>query len=200
MIAATILAAGASSRMGVPKALLEYRGRTFLQSILDATEVLGLRRYIALGNDADKVLAQHDLHGSSLVTNEEMTAGPIGSIRASIRAIEGHPIDALLVWPVDFPHVELNSVQSLIDRFQKADAPAIVLPEFEGRGGHPTIFARRVFAELLAAPDSEGAKAVVKAERERVVRVQVADRAVVDSLNTPKAYMELIRRTDHKLQ
>ena len=200
MIAATILAAGASRRMGVPKALLEYRGRTFLQSILDATEVLGLRRYIALGHDADKVLARHDLHGSSVVMNEEMSAGPIGSIRASIRAIENHPINALIVWPVDFPHVALNSVQSLIDRFQKADSPAIVLPEFQGRGGHPVIFARSVFAELLAAPDSEGAKAVVQADRCRVVRVPVNDPAVVDSLNTPDAYKELIRRTDQKLQ
>jgi len=200
MIAATILAAGASRRMGVPKALLEYRGRTFLQSILDATEVLGLRRYIALGHDADKVLARHDLHGSSVVMNEEMSAGPIGSIRASIRAIENHPINGLIVWPVDFPHVALNSVQSLIDRFQEADSPAIVLPEFQGRGGHPVIFARSVFAELLAAQDSEGAKAVVQADRCRVVRVPVNDRAVVDSLNTPDAYKELIRRTDQKLQ
>ena len=200
MIAATILAAGASRRMGVPKALLEYRGHTFLQSILDATEVLGLKRYVALGYDADKVLAKHDSHSFSVVMNEEMEAGPIGSIRASIRAIEGHPVDALLVWPVDFPHVALDSVQSLIDRFQKTDTPAIVLPVFRGRGGHPVIFARRVFPELLAAPDSEGAKAVVKVNNKRVVRVPVCDLAVVDSLNTPEAYKELIRRTDQKLQ
>ena len=186
--------------MGFPKALLEYRGRTFLQAILDATAALGLQRFVALGHDADKVLVQHDLQGVTTVTNQEMAAGPIGSIRASIRAIESHPIDALLVWPVDFPHVAVDTAQALIDRFRKHDRPAIVIPEFEGRGGHPVVFGRSVFGELLSVSDSVGAKAVVRADPERVARISVSDCAVVDCLNTPEAYRELIRRTDQRLQ
>jgi len=200
MIAATVLAAGASKRMGFPKALLEYRGRTFLQSILDATAVLGLKRCVALGHDADKVLAQHDLRGVIIVMNQEMAAGPIGSIRASIRAIESHPIDALLVWPVDLPHVAVDTAQALIDRFRKHDTPTIVVPEFEGRGGHPVLFGRNVFGELLSVPESVGAKAVVQADRQRVARIPVTDRAVVDSLNTPDAYRELLRHADQGLK
>jgi molybdenum cofactor cytidylyltransferase len=200
MIAATILAAGASSRMGFPKALLEYRGRTFLQSILDATTVLGLYRLVAVGHDPDKVLTQHDLHDVTTVMNQEMAAGPIGSIRASIRAIESHPVDALLVWPVDFPHVAVDTAQALIDGFRKHDKAAIVIPEFEGHGGHPVIFGRSVFEELLSAPASVGAKAVVQADRKRVVRIPVLDSAVVDCLNTPDAYRELVRRSDQQHQ
>ncbi|MFC1639838.1 NTP transferase domain-containing protein [Gemmatimonadota bacterium] len=200
MIAATVLAAGASKRMGFPKALLDYRGRTFLQSILDVTEVLGLQRLVALGHDADKVLAQHDLHGVTRVTNQEMAAGPIGSIRASIRAIENHPFDALLVWPVDFPHVAVDTAQALIDRFSEHDMPAIVIPEYEGRGGHPVIFGRSVFDELLSVSESVGAKAVVLADSRRVARISVSDSAVVDRLNTPDAYRDLVRRTDQQLQ
>jgi len=186
--------------MGSPKALLEYRGRTFLQSILDATAALGLQRFVALGHDAGKILVQHDLQGVTTVTNQEMAAGPIGSIRASIRAIESHPIDALLVWPVDFPHVALDTVQLLIDRFREQDNPAIVIPEFERRGGHPVIFGRTVFDELLSVSDSVGAKAVVHADPERVVRIPVGDCAVIDCLNTPDAYQELLRRNDRLLQ
>lgn len=182
--------------MGVPKALLEYRGRTFLQSILDATEVLGLRRYVALGHDADKILATHALRGVTTVMNREMCAGPIGSIRACIRAVENHPIDALLVWPVDFPHVAIDTVQFLIDEFREHDLPPIVVPEFEGKGGHPVIFGRRVFDELLSAPDSVGARAVVQADRHRIIRIPVVDRAVVDCLNTPDKYRELMRGAD----
>jgi molybdenum cofactor cytidylyltransferase len=200
MIAATVLAAGASKRMGSPKALLEYRGRTFLQSILDATAVLGLQRCVALGHDADKVLALHDLRGVTTVTNQEMFAGPIGSIRASIRVIANHPVDALLVWPIDFPHVAVETAQALIDRFRNNDTPAIVLPEFEGQGGHPVLFGRSVFDELLSAPATVGAKAVVQAVKERVARIPVADSAVVDCLNTPEAYRELLRRSDQRIQ
>ena len=186
--------------MGSPKALLDYRGRTFLQSILDATAALGLHRLVALGHDSDKVLAQHDLHGVTIVMNQEMASGPIGSIRASIRAIESHPVDALLVWPVDFPHVAVDTARVLIDCVRKHDESAIVIPEFEGHGGHPVIFARRVFDELLSAPASVGAKAVVQADRERVVRIPVLDSAVVDCLNTPEGYRELVRRSDQRLQ
>lgn len=186
--------------MGTPKALLDYRGRTFLQTILDATAVLGLQRLVALGHDADKVLALHDLQGVTTVTNQEMAAGPIGSIRASIRAIERRPIDALLVWPVDFPHVGVDTVQALVDRFHKQDRSVIVIPEFDGHGGHPVIFGRSVFEELLVAPATVGAKAVVQADRLRVARLPVSDSAVVDCLNTPDAYRDLISRIDHPHQ
>lgn len=196
MIVATVLAAGASKRMGCPKALLEYRGRTFLQSILDATAALGLQSCVALGHAAGKLLARHDLHGVVTVTNQNMELGPIGSIRASIRAFENHPLDAMLVWPVDFPHVSVDTVQRLIDCFRAPDAPPIVIPEFTGRGGHPVIFGNLVFDELLADSASSGAKTVVNADPARVLRVPVNDPAVVDFLNTPEAYRELLRRTD----
>jgi len=180
--------------MGSPKALLEYQGRTFLQSILETTATLGLQCCVALGHDADKLLKKHDLQSVITVTNQEMAAGPIGSIRASIRAFENHQVDALLVWPVDFPHVAADTARLLIDRFRKNDEPAIVIPEFENRGGHPVVFGRVVFDELLSASDSSGARAVVKADAERVVRIPVKDGAVVDCLNTPEAYREMLRR------
>lgn len=186
--------------MGSPKALLEYRGRTFLESILDATAALGLHRLVALGHDADKVLTQHDLRDVTTVTNQEMAAGPIGSIRASIRAIESHPVDALLVWPVDFPHVAVDTARILVDGFRTNAMSAIVIPEFEGKGGHPVLFGRSVFEELLSAPAAVGAKAVVQADRKRVARMPVLDSAVVDCLNTPDAYRELVRRSGQQLQ
>lgn len=194
MIAATILAAGASSRMGYPKALLEFRGRTFLQTILDTTAAVVPIRCVALGGDAEKVVAQHDLGGITTVTNREMAAGPIGSVRATIRALEHLDVDALLVWPVDYPLVSAGTVTNLIQRFGEPDGPAIVMPEYAGQGGHPVLFGERVFNELLEAPDSQGARAVVRRDAMRVVRLEVTDGAVVDSLNTREAYEELLRR------
>jgi molybdenum cofactor cytidylyltransferase len=195
MIAATILAAGTSSRMGFPKALLRFHGKTFLQSILDATEALGVQRYVVVGPEADKILPMHDLRNVTVLRNSTMEAGPIGSIRASVEAALPHPIDALVVWPVDFPHVALETVSMLIDRFRAGDM-AIVVPIVENRRGHPTIFGRSVFNELLSASADEGAKAIVRADPKRVAEVPVEDRAVLDSLNTPNAYQDLLRRED----
>ena len=75
----------------------------------------------------------------------------------------------------------------------KAD---IVVPQYEERRGHPVIFGRSVFAELLAVPDDEGARGVVRARPDRVLQVPVDDSAVVDQLNTPEAYQDLLRRED----
>jgi molybdenum cofactor cytidylyltransferase len=195
MIAATILAAGESRRMGFPKALLRYRKQTFLGTIFDSVVALGLRPLVVVAQGATKLHAERDLHCPSVLVNDRPEAGPIGSVRVSIRSVLNHPVEALLVWPVDFPHVGLDTVRSLIDGFRSADLP-IVVPQYEGRRGHPVLFARAVFQELLDAPDSEGARAVVRADPTRVLHVAVPDPAVVDSLNTPRAYLNLLRWGD----
>jgi molybdenum cofactor cytidylyltransferase len=195
MLAATVLAAGASARMGFPKALLKFHGRTFLATILDAIEALGVHRMVVVGAESDKILSVHDLRDVQVVHNTEMEAGPIGSIRASVRAVETHPVDGLLVWPVDFPHVAVDTARVLIDGFELGTS-SVVLPEYNSRGGHPVLFGRAVFPELLAAPDEQGARAVVRADPERVLRIPVTDAAVMDRLNTPRAYQDLLRRQD----
>ncbi len=196
MIAATIISAGDSARMGYPKALLEFRGRTFLQSILEASAALGIqRRIVVLGPNGDKILKNHDLHDVTVVWTKEFDAGPIGSIRAAVREIQPHPVDGLLVWPVDMPHVAIATIELLLDGF-RAGRSAIAVPTFEGKGGHPVVFGRTVFEELLDTPDGEGAKAVVRADPGRVLKVEVDDPAVVEDLNTPSEYQTMRRRED----
>jgi molybdenum cofactor cytidylyltransferase len=196
MLAAIILAAGASQRMGYPKALLPYRGRSFLAGILDATFAAGVDlRVVVLGYYADKIQREIDLAGVVVVLNEELDAGPIGSIRAGIRALASYPVEAALVWPVDRPHVPVATVSALLDAFRQTHHP-IVAPVFEGRRGHPVLFARSVFDELLAAPDDEGARVVVRRDATRVAAVEVADSSVLEDLNTPSDYKELLRRED----
>jgi molybdenum cofactor cytidylyltransferase len=166
---------------------------------LDATAAAGiLRRIVVVGPNADKILEKHDLRDVTVVPTVHFEAGPIGSIRAAIREVEAHPVDGLLVWPVDMPHVTIATVETLLDGFRKSPA-AIAVPVFEDRGGHPVIFGREVFDELLHAPDAEGARAVVRADPSRVLRVPVLDSAVVEDLNTPNEYRTLQRREDEKV-
>lgn len=196
MVVAIILAGGASQRMGSPKSLLRYRDRTFLEGILDATRAVGIeRRIVVLGHDAHKILQTIDLSDITVVMSEDLGAGPIGSIRAGIREVLNHPVEGALVWPVDRPHVAVATVQALIDSFASGGRP-IAIPAYGGSRGHPVIFGRSVFEELLSAPDELGARAVVRADPDRVLEVPVDDSAVLDDVNTPDEYRDLLRRED----
>jgi molybdenum cofactor cytidylyltransferase len=196
MVAAIILAAGASERMGFPKALLSYRGRSFLAGILDACAASGVEPcVVVLGYYASKIRESVDLSRAVVVESENLPAGPIGSIRAGIKALEPHPVKGILIWPVDRPHVPVNAVTALLDAFLRTGGP-IVLPVFRGRRGHPVIFGRILFDELVSAPDGEGARAVVHRDPTRVVEVSASDAAVLEDLNTPDDYKALLRRED----
>ena len=196
MIAAIIPAGGASERMGKPKALLPYRGRTFLDTILDACRALGLQqRIVVLGDDADNILSGIDLSEATVLTNPAPERGAIGSIRVGIQAILNHPVEGALVWHVDRPHVAIATIEALLDRFRQEGEP-IVVPSYQARRGHPVIFGRAVFEELLAVPDDQGARAVVRSDPSRVAVVPVDDPAVTEDIDTPEAYQELLRRED----
>lgn len=196
MIAAIILAAGASERMGHPKALLKLRGRTFLETVIDGCEASGASRcVVVLGPDRDKVLSQVDLGDATVVENPTPATGPIASIRIGLTELLNHPVEAVLVWHVDRPHIAVSTVTALMDRFREGGA-SVVIPEFDGVRGHPVVFARAVFEELMQVSDDEGARAVVRADPSRVAVVPVPDSAVMEDIDTPEAYEELLRRTD----
>ena len=198
MLAAIVLAAGASERMGGhPKALLLWQGETFLAGILKACLAAGIERRVAvLGHHADRILEHVNLEGVTVVHSTELAAGPIGSIRAGLASVARHPVDGILVWPVDRPHVQVATITALC-AVQTANDHPIIIPRHAGRRGHPVIFRRAVFDELLNAPDGEGARAVVHKDPSRVLELEVDDPAVIQDVNTPDEYQDLVRRADH---
>lgn len=195
-IAALILAAGASTRMGRPKALLDYRGTTFVENIINTARAAAVNHIVvAVSSYDDKIKKLLHLHGVELVHNAEPeTAGPLGSIRAGVQTLINQSVEYAMIWPVDHPHVRLGTIVTLRESAIGA-GPAIILPTRGGRRGHPVVFGRSVFHELLQAPDSEGARFVVRRLPERVLELPVDDPAVVQDIDTPEDYDELISST-----
>ena len=194
-LAGVVLAAGRSSRMGSPKALLDFLGLPFATRILQALEALEVKtRVVVLGPDAPRIqpaLADHDF---MLVENPEPETGPIASLRGALRALQPLQPSAVLVWPVDLPHVRVSTVERVIEAHRRTRAP-VVLPTFAERRGHPVIWGSSLFGELLDSPEAVrgGARAVLHEHEQEVVGIPGDDPAVVDQVNTPEDYERLVR-------
>jgi molybdenum cofactor cytidylyltransferase len=191
MLAAAILAAGESRRMGTPKALLVYRGRTFLEHLRDVVRHprVGLVR-VVLGAHAEQIRNRIKLPGSEVVINPDWPSGQLTSIQAALRSLPPE-IEGLLVCLVDHPLISPALVEKLIQHYD-AGAGRIVVPTFRGRRGHPIIFAASYFPELFAAPKEIGARAVVRAHSDVVIEVPTEEEGVVLNLNDPDAFREAI--------
>ncbi|HEX3377101.1 MAG TPA: nucleotidyltransferase family protein [Candidatus Acidoferrales bacterium] len=185
MLAAVILSAGASSRMGRPKALLPYREGTFLEHLMQVTRHprIGVTR-VVLGAGAETIQSVAKLDPSLVVLNPDWELGQLSSIWAGIRSLEGIETDGIVLCPVDHPLVSARLVSELVDRFYE-DKKQIVLPTYNGKRGHPVIFSRQLFSELLAAPAELGARTVVWAHSADVLEVPTDEEGVILNLNDP---------------
>jgi molybdenum cofactor cytidylyltransferase len=186
MLAAVILSGGASRRMGTPKALLRYRGGTFLEHLLKVTDHprIGWRR-VVLGADAGAIVAGTEFRSDEVVINKNWEDGQLSSIQCGLRSLPAET-DGMLLCLIDHPLISRELVGELVERFYDS-GKAIALPVYKGRRGHPVIFASRLYEELLSAPLETGARAVVWAHREGVCEMETNEEGCVLNLNDPDA-------------
>ena len=142
-----VLAAGRSSRLGRPKQLLEYRGRTLLDASLDVARGSGFDQLIvALGGAADNVRATVDLHGVTVVDNVHYTSGCASSIVAALTVVDERS-EAMVLLLGDQPEVATSTVTRLRSECEMGSGSVGVCRYDDGRG-HPFWFARSVFGAL----------------------------------------------------
>jgi molybdenum cofactor cytidylyltransferase len=186
MLAVAILAAGESRRMGTPKALLPFRGKTFVEHLIEVTRHprVGVTR-VVLGAGASDIQEKLRLDSDSIVLNENWSQGQLSSIQASIRSLPAGTTESLILCPVDHPLISAELVARLIGRFDSGGS-RIVLPTHNGRRGHPVIFHASLYEELLQASPELGARQVVWAHPQDVEEFPTEEEGVVLNLNDPE--------------
>lgn len=192
---ALILAAGASSRMGRPKAALP------LGTAGDTVLSTGVRTLLAAGvSDVMVVAGAHvDAVRAALPPGERRVRllehpgwerGQLSSLLAGLDAVDDGRCEAVLVTLVDVPLVQPDTVRAIIRAWHDSRAP-IVRPISGELHGHPVIFDRSVFADLRRADPAVGAKAVFEIHRARIREVEVRDPGAFQDLDTPEEYREV---------
>ena len=199
MISGVVLAAGASTRMGQPKAAMPFgqMGETILSRIVSTILAGGATELVVVGGaHLDAIRGAMPLHEARarVVEHTGWRQGQLSSLLAGLTAIDVPQLEAAIVTPVDVPLVRAATVEAVIDAWRRTRAP-IVRPANGDRHGHPVIFDRSVFADLRAADPDVGAKAVFVLHRERILNVEVQDPGAFEDIDTPEDYQRLIKLT-----
>jgi molybdenum cofactor cytidylyltransferase len=189
-IAGIVLAGGTSSRLGRPKQLLELAGRPLLQHAVDAAATARLDEVIVvLGHRAGEVAAALALPpGARSVVNPDYATGQASSMHTGLAAVSPQAEAAVLLLG-DQPGMAPAHIAAVADAFRGGAGP-IVQGSYRGTPGHPVLFARRVWPELMAVRGDLGAREVIKAHPDWVVRVEL-DADVPPDLDTMEDYRRL---------
>ena len=182
---AILLAAGESRRMGYPKPLLKLGSRTFIEILAAAILQSVARLIVVVGAHADAVRGAIPADPRILVVeNPDFLKGQLSSIKAALPRV-GAAAAGALIHLADHPMVRAETFAAVVDSYRRAGMP-IAIARYRGRRGHPVLFARELFVELAAAPEDQGARAVVSADPSRVAYVDVDDPGVLADLDTPE--------------
>jgi molybdenum cofactor cytidylyltransferase len=182
-VSGLVLGAGASSRFGQPKQLLPYRGGTLLGRVINQAErATGLDEIVVvLGRAADEIREKVDFGSAKVVENPIFGQGCASSYRAGIGALDPRS-DAIMILLGDQPGVEPETINRVADEWRRGDGQ-IALASYQGRKGHPMLFARPLFDKLVGLHGDKAAWKLIDANPD-LVRVIPFDLPMPEDINT----------------
>jgi len=191
-IAAIILAAGRSTRMGGPNKLLaEIGGRPLVRIAVEEALASQARPVIVVtGHQRDKVEAALQGLDVTVVHNPNFADGLSTSMKTGLAAVP-QSADGAIVCLGDMPQVRSSLIDKLLAAFDPARGALVVIPVIGGKRGNPVVWSRRFFPELMAIEGDVGARNMIARYPEAVAEVPLADTAALVDVDTPEALAEV---------
>ena len=147
MIAGVILAAGDSSRMGFPKQLAEYKGKTILETVVDTVTSNLEETVVVLGHENDTITEKLDFKESTILINENWEEGIVSSIRTALFYLsENNAIDSAMIFMADQPSVNNKIIDKLIKTKKKDDE--VVISKYRYKLNYPIIVPKYFWSKL----------------------------------------------------
>ena len=200
-VCGVILAAGDSSRMGRDKALLPWppvsanlpSRNSFLSSAIRLFAPQVDIVLVVAGRNAPQLAPIVYANGASLVVNPDPDRGQFSSLQTGLQAVLDHGRDAAMITLVDRPPVRPDTVQRLQEAFARAvlSYKWAVVPEYQGKHGHPVMAAREMIEAFLRAPDSSNARDIEHAHQAQIEYLPIDDPWITTNVDTPQQYEAL---------
>lgn len=188
MIAALVLAAGSSRRMGRPKLLLELGGVPLIRRAVEQAQAAGVEDLVVVvGPHRGEIARALAGTRARLVDNPEHATGMASSLRVGLGALPPET-EAVVVLLGDQPFLGAEVIDRLIAEYRASGRP-IVVPIYAGRRGNPVLFDRLLFDELRRQQGDQGGRAVVAADPSRVAEVHFPDSLPQRDLDTWEDYL-----------
>ncbi len=196
------MAAGESTRMGSDKALLPwppdaagipFSGETFVSAAIRALGMFTDQVVVVVGNNQPTLAPVVYAAGGSVVRNPAPELGQFSSLRLGLREVLNLGRDAAMITLVDRPPATSDTLRKLQAAFEEAPAEIwAVVPEFNGRHGHPFLAGREMIEAFLKAPPTATARDVEHQHLQQIAYVVVDDPHVTMNVNTPADYAALL--------
>lgn len=197
-----VLAAGKSSRMGTDKALLPWpparageasSGSTLLSAAIAALKTQAHAVIVVAGKNAGALAPVASVCGALLVVNADPDRGQFSSLQTGLREAVRQGYDAVIIAPVDCPPLAATTLEQLRCAFERAVAAGryAVVPEHNGRHGHPLVAGRELIRAFLSAPVTANAREIKHACGRAIEYVPVSEPLISVDLNTPEQYAAL---------
>ncbi|KAA9036517.1 nucleotidyltransferase family protein [Ginsengibacter hankyongi] len=192
--AIVVLAAGRSSRLGSPKQLLNYQGKSLLQHAVEVALETTMRPVIVV-TGYDKYVVKKELEGMNVevVENERWKEGMSLSLHSGVAAAEkiSADVDGIIFMVCDQPHINKSLLESLLSKQQKKAMP-IVASSYNNTLGTPALFHKSFFNELMELRGDAGAGKLIKQHKDLVATVAFP-KGIVD-IDTKKDYEDLLQQ------
>lgn len=191
-IAVIILAAGASTRLGKPKQLLPYKGKTLIRHAVQIALNAEFKPVIVVtGALHEPLLAELKDEDIEVVHNTDWQQGISASIRTGIEAAEKHQADAVLMMLCDQPLITSDHLKALGSTFSSLEEGPIVATAYEHIAGVPVLFPKKLFNSLKALQGEQGARDLLKVNQNNLVTIPFTDAAVdIDTSEDLSRFMD----------
>jgi len=154
-IAALVLAAGESNRLGIPKQLIKWKDQTLIEYIINLIKGTSLSPIlVVLGAHREKILNVIRNTGISIIINNKWQEGKASSIRIGINTLT-KDVDAVIIFVIDQPYLNKEIIDSIIDIYMQKKS-LIIAPQINGIFINPVLFDRVIFEELKLLKNNEG--------------------------------------------